>query len=293
MGSQWHGTTSSRLERKSWLGSAVARRLWGQTDNPVQKFTGKERDSETLSSADPDGLDYFGARYFSAAQGRFTSPDWSDAPQTVPYADLADPQTLNLYAYVRNNPLARTDPTGHCPPCLLAEGAQLLESPPVQEVIEKLSVEAPHWIAGAGVLLSAVVSGNARPPAYVPGGSLTDSNGNSIFSSSANRGGQTQQMSQGNQSTPADPNEPKRKQGGATTEPKLPSKVVVQEDGVTIVHNTRSGDHGPAHLHVSGNGPDTRIGQMGKPGDRSDRSRTVRCPADGHRQQPRRDSQGC
>jgi hypothetical protein len=33
------------------------------------KFTGKERDAES-------GLDYFGARYMSSAQGRFTTPDW-------------------------------------------------------------------------------------------------------------------------------------------------------------------------------------------------------------------------
>ena len=72
-----------------------------------QKFTGKERDAET-------GLDYFGARYFSGAQGRFTSPDWSEKPQPVPYADLKDPQTLNLYAYLRNNPLSRRDLNGHC-----------------------------------------------------------------------------------------------------------------------------------------------------------------------------------
>src|SRR5208283_5409976 len=32
------------------------------------KFTGKERDAET-------GLDYFGARYLSSAQGRWTSAD--------------------------------------------------------------------------------------------------------------------------------------------------------------------------------------------------------------------------
>jgi len=73
---------------------------------PRQKFTGKERDAET-------GLDYFGARYFSAAQGRWTSPDWSEKPQPVPYADLKDPQTLNLYAYVRNGPLSRRDFDGH------------------------------------------------------------------------------------------------------------------------------------------------------------------------------------
>ncbi len=64
------------------------------------KFTGKERDAES-------GLDYFGARYFSSAQGRWTSPD-------EPFADQhpEDPQSWNLYGYVRNNPLKNTDPDG-------------------------------------------------------------------------------------------------------------------------------------------------------------------------------------
>lgn len=53
------------------------------------------------------GLDYFGARYFSAAQGRFTSPD-------APLLDQSsgDPQSWNLYGYVRNNPLKYHDPDG-------------------------------------------------------------------------------------------------------------------------------------------------------------------------------------
>ena len=59
------------------------------------------------------GLDYFGARYFSAAQGRFTTPDWSAIPQAVPFARLGDPQTLNLYQYTRNNPLRFRDRDGH------------------------------------------------------------------------------------------------------------------------------------------------------------------------------------
>lgn len=104
--------------RELTSGSATARRTplpdgtftsitgFGGLSAFKQRFTGKERDSET-------GLDYFGARYFSGAQGRFTSPDWSATPQPVPYADFNNPQSLNLYSYVRNNPLSRTDPDGH------------------------------------------------------------------------------------------------------------------------------------------------------------------------------------
>jgi RHS repeat-associated protein len=70
------------------------------------KFTGKERDSET-------GLDYFGARHYGPNMGRWMSPDWSAQPSPVPYAKVNDPQTLNLYGYVRNNPLNRFDLDGH------------------------------------------------------------------------------------------------------------------------------------------------------------------------------------
>ncbi len=70
------------------------------------KFTSKERDSES-------GLDNFGARYDSSSLGRFISPDWSATVQSVPYADFSDPQSLNLYAYVRNNPSSRRDADGH------------------------------------------------------------------------------------------------------------------------------------------------------------------------------------
>jgi RHS repeat-associated protein len=69
------------------------------------KFTGKERDDES-------GLDNFGARYNSSQYGRFMTPDWSDDPDPVPYADFTDPQTLNLYAYARNNPITNSD-DGH------------------------------------------------------------------------------------------------------------------------------------------------------------------------------------
>jgi RHS repeat-associated protein len=61
---------------------------------------GKERDAET-------GLDYFGARYYGSTMGRFTSPDEFSNDTHV-----SNPQTWNLYAYSRNNPLRYLDPTG-------------------------------------------------------------------------------------------------------------------------------------------------------------------------------------
>ena len=45
--------------------------------------------------------------------GRFMSPDWADKPEAVPYSSLSNPQSLNLYAYVNNNPLSKIDPDGH------------------------------------------------------------------------------------------------------------------------------------------------------------------------------------
>jgi RHS repeat-associated protein len=83
------------------LGAGLNGRTCGALEEPRAKFTGKERDAET-------GLDYFGARYFSGAQGRFTSPD----PIWVKADRMLDPQRLNLYAYGRNNPLKYSDPTG-------------------------------------------------------------------------------------------------------------------------------------------------------------------------------------
>lgn len=51
----------------------------------------------------------------------------------------------------------------------------------------------------------------------------------------------------------------------AFTEPTLPPKIIVEQDGVKIVHYTKSGDHGPPHVHVKGGGTETRIGSAGKP----------------------------
>jgi RHS repeat-associated protein len=45
--------------------------------------------------------------------GRFLSPDWNAKEEPVPYAKLGNPQTLNLYSYVQDNPRTRVDADGH------------------------------------------------------------------------------------------------------------------------------------------------------------------------------------
>jgi RHS repeat-associated protein len=76
-------------------------RDYTDTCDPSFKFTGKERDSES-------NLDNFRFRYFSSQMGRFMSPD----PAGLMAVDLGNPQTLNRYSYVLNNPLSFTDPFG-------------------------------------------------------------------------------------------------------------------------------------------------------------------------------------
>jgi hypothetical protein len=40
-------------------------------------------------------------------------PDWAAKPTSVPYANFGNPQSLNLYSYVQNNPTTVGDPDGH------------------------------------------------------------------------------------------------------------------------------------------------------------------------------------
>ena len=70
------------------------------TDPTPYHFTGLPRDTET-------GNDSALFRYFDYAQGRWLSPDPLGG-------DITNPQSLNRYAYVMNNPTTLTDPLGLC-----------------------------------------------------------------------------------------------------------------------------------------------------------------------------------
>ena len=102
---------------------------------PDVRFAGKERDAET-------GLDYFGARYYGGAQGRFTSPDTPFVDQTPD-----DPQSWNLYSYVRNNPLIFTDPTGN--DCVYVNsGGNGIDSVNNQNTSKQCGKSGGYWVDG-------------------------------------------------------------------------------------------------------------------------------------------------
>jgi RHS repeat-associated protein len=69
------------------------------------RFTGRELDTETA-------LNYYRARYYDPAVGRFLSED----PEGFGGGD-------NFYAYVANNPSLWNDPFGLCKTCGIAQGA--------------------------------------------------------------------------------------------------------------------------------------------------------------------------
>ncbi|BCX05926.1 MAG: hypothetical protein KatS3mg053_3864 [Candidatus Roseilinea sp.] len=84
-------------------------RQWYHPYGSVRASSGALPTKRTFTGqiADETGLYFYNARYYAPALGRFISAD-----PLVP--EPGNPQALNRYAYVRNNPLRYTDPSGHC-----------------------------------------------------------------------------------------------------------------------------------------------------------------------------------
>jgi RHS repeat-associated protein len=66
------------------------------------RFTGQRSEEDGI------GLYYYGARWYDSALGRWAQPD-SIVPEAVQGV-----QAWDRFAYVNNNPVRYTDPTGHC-----------------------------------------------------------------------------------------------------------------------------------------------------------------------------------
>ena len=80
---------------------------WGNVTSGSSSATSMNYTGQYLDST--SGLLYYHARYYDAILARFISAD-------TQAASLDNPQDLNPYSYVRNNPLTYNDPSGHCIP---------------------------------------------------------------------------------------------------------------------------------------------------------------------------------
>jgi RHS repeat-associated protein len=101
----YNGSVAMQTDLKGQVVASVRYDAYGKPtvtgpDHLRHKFTGKEFDRET-------GLYYFESRYYDPETGRFTTAD--DRPGGP--EDCRD--VFNRYAYVINDPLNHTDPTGH------------------------------------------------------------------------------------------------------------------------------------------------------------------------------------
>ncbi|MDE3091100.1 MAG: RHS repeat-associated core domain-containing protein, partial [Chloroflexota bacterium] len=100
------GSTSVAVDASGALQSRQTYYAFGgMRTSDVAPITSLTDYSYTGQKLDSDGLMYYNARYYDAAIGRFLQPD-----SIIP--NQFNPQSLNHYAYVRNNPVRYTDPTG-------------------------------------------------------------------------------------------------------------------------------------------------------------------------------------
>lgn len=90
---------TSFYSRQTYFSYGAQRTTEGSALPTDNTFTGQKSDDST-------GLMFYNARYYDTSLGRFTQPD-----TIVP--NPLNPQSLNRFAYVLNNPLKYTDPTGH------------------------------------------------------------------------------------------------------------------------------------------------------------------------------------
>jgi RHS repeat-associated protein len=100
------GSTSITTNTSGAFTSELRYRAFGDTRYTSGGIPTRYRFTGQRSYTPDFGLYYYGSRWYDPALGRFIQPD-----SIVP--DPYNPQDLNRFSYVRNNPLRYTDPTGH------------------------------------------------------------------------------------------------------------------------------------------------------------------------------------
>ncbi|GEM_PF-2728834 len=129
------GATGNLVASIKYMPFGDRRNSTGTIDTDRQ-FTGQRLDGT--------GLYYYGARYYDPGIGRFISAD------TIVQSP-ANPQTMNRYAYVTNNPLRYIDPSGMV-------SFSPAPDPPANVISE------PPWFIGVGDTTTNTSTATAQTP---------------------------------------------------------------------------------------------------------------------------------
>jgi RHS repeat-associated protein len=132
-------------------------------------FTGQNQDTAS-------GLYDFLYRKYSPVQGRWISPD----PAGLSAVDITNPQSWNRYAYVTNNPLSLTDPSGLCardgpcrhtptPPNVVNDEFDLLYLAFAEAILPATEVGAIIDYGDLGGLVDGYLPSDASYPSYTQG----------------------------------------------------------------------------------------------------------------------------
>lgn len=150
------------------------------------------------------------------------SPDWADKPEAVPYSSLDNPQSLNLYGYVGNNPLGKADADGHCWPACVEQVLTELSETPAGQAVDNAIGAAAGAVTGFLVSHARDIATSYSDAVAQGGGATTAVYVGPIFNQngSASAASQTPAPSaspSGETNSPTGPNGPYKRPNNATT----------------------------------------------------------------------------
>jgi RHS repeat-associated protein len=122
------GTERMRTNYAGSVGSSYVSLPWGDGYTATVNSSGADQDNAHFADLERDaesGTEHAQFRNYTSRQGRWLSPD-----QYTGSYDPTNPQSMNRYAYVLNNPMSLVDPLGLGGPCDPQESETPCPAPP-------------------------------------------------------------------------------------------------------------------------------------------------------------------